>query len=61
MAAFESSLVFEKNLKKKEVSGEIAFALISLFHVQLQEPASRSTTTRAFAGHILERQGMHAI
>ena len=39
--------VFERTLKKK-VSGEIAFALISLFHVQIQEPASRSTTTRAF-------------
>ena len=33
---------------KKKVIGEIAFALISLFHVQIQEPASRSTTTRAF-------------
>ena len=28
--------------------GEIDFALIILFHVQIQEPASRSTTTRAF-------------
>ena len=25
----------EKNLKKKKVSGEIAFELISLFHVQI--------------------------
>ena len=41
-------LVSEKNFLKKKVSGEIAFALISLFHVQIQEPASRSTTTRAF-------------
>ena len=39
----------EKNLKKKKVSGEIAFELISLFHVQIQEPTSRSTTMRAFA------------
>ena len=38
----------EKNFKKKKVNGEIAFALISFFHVQIQEPASRSTTTRAF-------------
>ena len=27
----------ENNLKKKKVKGEIAFALISLFHVQIQE------------------------
>ena len=33
---------------KKKVSGEIAFALISLFQEQMQEPASKSTTTRAF-------------
>ena len=26
----------------------IVFALIGLFHVQIQEPANRSTTTRAF-------------
>ena len=26
----------------------MAFALISLFHTQIQEPPSRSTTTRAF-------------
>ena len=37
-----------EELLKKKVSGEIAFALISLFHVQIQEPASWSTTTRAF-------------
>ena len=36
-------------IKKNKVSGEIAFALISLFHVQIQEPASRSTATKAFA------------
>ena len=41
-------LISEKNLKNKKVSGEIDFALIILFHVQIQEPASRSTTTRAF-------------
>ena len=30
------------------MSGEIAFDLIGLFHVQIREPTSRSTTTRAF-------------
>ena len=39
---------YQKEFLKKKVSGEIAFDLISLFHVQIQEPASRSTTTRAF-------------
>ena len=34
---------------KKENSGEIAFDLISLFYVQIQDPKSRSTTTIAFA------------
>ena len=29
-------------------SNQIAFALVNLFHVKIQEPASRSTTTRAF-------------
>ena len=37
----------ERTLKKK-VSGEIAFDLVSLFHVQIQEPTRSSTTTRAF-------------
>ena len=46
MAAFELSFSIRKELKK--VSEEIAFALISLFHVQTEEPASRSTTARAF-------------
>ena len=32
----------------KKESGEIAFDLISLFHVQIQEPTSRSTTTTVF-------------
>ena len=32
---------------KNKVSGEIAFDLISLFHVQLRDPTSSSTTTRA--------------
>ena len=38
-------LVSERILKKE--SGEIAFDLISLSHVQIQEPA-RSATTRVF-------------
>ena len=37
-----------KGLLKKKVIGEIPFDLISLFHVQIQEPKSRSTTTAAF-------------
>ena len=37
-----------KDLLKKKVIGEIPFDLISLFHVQIQEPKSRSTTTTAF-------------
>ena len=41
-------LVFRKEYKEKKVRGEIAFALTSLFHVQTQKPASRSTTLRAF-------------
>ena len=39
-------LVSDRNFKKE--SREIAFELISLFHVQIQEPKSMSTTTRAF-------------
>ena len=35
-------------MAEKEVSEEIAFTLISLFQVQIQEPASMSTTMRAF-------------
>ena len=38
----------QKEYVKKKVSGEIAFDVISLFHVQIQEPTGRSTTTRAF-------------
>ena len=41
-------LVFRKKYKEKKVSGEIAFALISLLHVQIQKPSGRSTTLRAF-------------
>ena len=48
MAGFELSFSVRKELKKKEVKGEIAFALISLFRVQIQEPVSRSITMRAF-------------
>ena len=45
MAIFEVSFSIRKEFTRKKVSGEIAFVLISLFHVQIQEPASRSTTT----------------
>ena len=41
-------LLFKKEFKEKKVSGEIAFTLISLFHVQMQKPASSSTTMRGF-------------
>ena len=39
---------YQREFVKKKVSGEIAFDVISLFHVQIQEPKKRcSTTTRA--------------
>ena len=41
-------LVSEKKKLKNKVSGEIAFELISLLHIQIQEPTSSSTTTTAF-------------
>ena len=41
-------LVSENNFFLKKVSGKIAFELISLFHVQIQELTSGSATTRAF-------------
>ena len=44
---FTYALESDRILKKK-VSGETVFDLISLFHAQIQEPASRSTTTGAF-------------
>ena len=48
MADFELCFSIRKEFLKNKVSGEIAFELISFFHVQIQEPTSRSTTTRAF-------------
>ena len=36
VAAFELSFSIRKEFLKKEVSGEIAFALINLFQVQIQ-------------------------
>ena len=39
---------YQKEFLKKKGRGEIAFDLISLLHVQIQEPTSRSTTTTAF-------------
>ena len=47
MAAFELCFSIRKEFLKKKVSGEIAFESIILFHVQIQEPTSRSTTMRA--------------
>ena len=44
LSAFEVSFSIRKKFSKKKSNGEIAFALISLFHVQIQEPANRSTT-----------------
>ena len=50
MAAFEFCFSIKKKFfKSNKVSGEVALALISLFHVQIQKPAGRSTTLRAFA------------
>ena len=48
MAAFELCFSIRKEFLKKKVSGENAFDLISVFHVQIQQPKSRSTTTIAF-------------
>ena len=48
VAAFELCFSIQKEFKEKKVRGEIVFALTSLFHVQIQKPASRSTTLRAF-------------
>ena len=42
VAAFATSFSIKKNYRKK-VTAEIAF-----FHVQIEEPASSSTTTRIF-------------
>ena len=39
---------YQKEFVKKKVSVQIAFDVISLFHVHVQEPTGRSTTTRAF-------------
>ena len=33
---------YQREFVKKKVSGEIAFDVISLFHVQIQEPKRRS-------------------
>ena len=39
---------YQKEFVKKKVSGDIAFDVISWFHIKIQEPARGSTTTRAF-------------
>ena len=46
VAAFDYVLV--PGFLEKKVSRDIAFEFISLFHVQIQEPASMSDITRAF-------------
>ena len=47
VAAFATSFSIKKNCRKK-VTAEIVFALINLFHVQIEEPAGSSTTTKMF-------------
>ena len=41
-------LVLRKEFKEKKVSGEIAFAAISLLHAQIHKLANRSTILREF-------------
>ena len=49
MAVFEISFSMRKVFLGKKISGEISFALISLFScAKLQEIASRSTAIRSF-------------
>ena len=48
VAAFELCFSIRKEFKKKKVSGDIAFGLISLFHVQIHESTGRSATTTEF-------------
>ena len=48
MAACELSFSINKEFQKDKVSGETAFALISLFYIPTQKPASRATTNGAF-------------
>ena len=48
VAAFELCFSIRKEFLKKKVSAKIAFDLISLFHVKIKEPTSRSTITTAF-------------
>ena len=49
----------QKEFLKKKVIGEIAFDLITLFHVQMQEPTRSSTTTRVFASRYIDFQTIH--
>ena len=48
VAAFEVSFSIRKELKKRKDNGKVAFPLVSLFHIQIQEPASKSSTMRTF-------------
>ena len=41
-------LVSEKNFLQKKLVDRLPFDLINLFHVKIQEPTNRSTTTTAF-------------
>ena len=43
VAAFKACFSARKELKEKKVNGEIFFALISLLHVQIQEPCKHVT------------------
>ena len=43
MADFEVSFSIRKEYKEKKFNWEIAFILISLFHVQIQEPCKQVT------------------
>ena len=53
VAVFELRFSIRKELKnRKLVERLIIFALIGLLHVQIPEPASRWTTTRAFFCHL---------
>ena len=48
VAAFQLRFIIRKELLQKKVSGENTFNLISVFHAQIPQPKSMSTTTTAF-------------
>ena len=47
VAAFEVSFSVRNEFKNTNISGEIVFALFSLFCIQIQEPLSTSIATKA--------------